>query len=148
VSTRFSGEALLRLPVRWNGIELGRLADVVLDPEGRRVLGFDVLCGDERRRFLPIGAGSIRDREIAVGSALLLFGEAELAFYRRRGRPLAFQRGLAVERGRRRLGHLLDVVLTGDGTIVELVVRGGLGGEPERVALDDTVKLRAAGKAA
>jgi hypothetical protein len=118
----------------------------VLDREGRRVLGFDVLCGDERRRFLPIGAGSIGDDAIAVASALLLFGEEELTFYRRRGRTLSSQRGLPVQQGSRLLGHVLDVEFTVDGTVVELVVAGVR--ERERVLLDDTVKLLCRDKAA
>jgi hypothetical protein len=147
MSRRFSAEVLLRLPVRWNGIELGRPVDVVLDREGRRVLGFDVRCGDERHRFLPLGAATMRESEIAVASALHLSGEEELAFYRRRGRTLASGRGLAVHRAGRLLGELADVVVSTDGTIVELVVREWRG-ETRRVALDDRVNLRARGKAA
>jgi hypothetical protein len=147
VSSTFSAESLVRLPVRWNGIELGRPVDVVLDADGRRVLGLDVRCGDERRRFLPIGAATIGETEIAVPSALLLFGEDELEFYRRRGRALVSRRGLAVQRGSRVLGELVDVLLTADGTIVELVVEGAPA-EPIRVALTNGVRVVRAGKAA
>ena len=61
-----SAESLLRLPVRVRGIELGRPVDLVLDRERTRVLGFEVLCGDEERRFLPLAVATIRESELEV----------------------------------------------------------------------------------
>ena len=54
--TRVLAGELLRLPVRTNGIEIGRPVDVIVDPARNRALGFDVLCRDESHRFLPLSA--------------------------------------------------------------------------------------------
>ncbi len=42
------------LPVRLHGIQLGRPVDLLLDPDTRRAVGLDLLCGDEVHRFLPV----------------------------------------------------------------------------------------------
>ena len=60
---------LLRLPVRLRGIQLGRPVDLIIDRSGERVLGLDVLCGDEVHRFLPISAVTMHEDELAVSSA-------------------------------------------------------------------------------
>jgi hypothetical protein len=120
-----SAEALLRRPVRLRGIRLGRPVDLVLDRHPLRVIGVEVLCGDEMRRFLPLGAARVHDDEIAVASALLLLQEPDLSFYRRRGTTLSELRGRQVERRGKELGALEDVVLDGSGTVSELVVDGG-----------------------
>ena len=65
------------------------MADVLFDPAGVRVLGLDVLCGDEIRRFLPFPAASLADAWIEVASSLTLLDEETLAFYRGQGRSLA-----------------------------------------------------------
>ena len=96
---------LLRRPVRLNGIWLGRVVDVVVDPEGARVLGFDVLCGDAEHRFLPFSAAAVTGKELTVDSTLTFLAESELSFYRSNGRSL-----LADEE----LGH---AVLGEDGTL-------------------------------
>ena len=56
-----SGDEVLSLPVRLHGIELGRPVDVLLDRDGLRVVGLDVLCGDEVHRFLPLPTAAIGD---------------------------------------------------------------------------------------
>jgi hypothetical protein len=106
-----SGQQLLRRPVRLRGIELGRAFDLVLDPVGERVLGFDVLCGDGAHRFLPISAAEARPGEITIRSPLTLLDPAQLAFYREHGTTLTELRAAAVE----------DVVLADDGVVAELV---------------------------
>jgi sporulation protein YlmC with PRC-barrel domain len=111
---------LLALPVRLHGIDLGRCVELVIDLEVRRVLGFEVRCGDEVHRFLPLGAARIRDGEIAIGSPLTLLDE--LAFYRARGHGLGSLRGKKVANAGGKLGTLRDVVFGEDGTIRELVV--------------------------
>src|SRR3989442_11425666 len=80
---------LLSLPVRMHGIPLGRPADALLDQEAARVVGFELVCGDGARRFLPWAVAEVRADEIAVRSALALLDERDLAFYRERTRPLA-----------------------------------------------------------
>jgi hypothetical protein len=72
----------LSMPVRLHGIELGRTVGVLVGESD--VLGFELVCGDGARRFLPLAAAELRDDEIAVSSALVLVDEPELEYYRRR----------------------------------------------------------------
>jgi hypothetical protein len=109
------GDELLRRPVRLNGIRLGRPVDLILDAPGKRVLGFDVLCGDGSHRFLPIAAARAFPDQIAVRSALMLLDEEELAFYRERGTTLT---ALRADGGS-------DVVLDEDGAVAARVPRTG-----------------------
>ena len=81
-----SGDVTM-LPVRLHGIELGRAVELIVDLDVRRVLGFEVRCGDDAHRFLPLAAARVHDGEIATGSSLTLLDE--LAFYRARGHGLA-----------------------------------------------------------
>ena len=74
---------LLRLPVRTNGIELGRTVRAFVGSDGRLV-GFELACRDGSRRFLAAGAADIRPDEILVPSALVFLDERELEWYRRR----------------------------------------------------------------
>jgi sporulation protein YlmC with PRC-barrel domain len=69
-----------------DGIRLGRCTDVVLDETGEQVVGVVVHCGDGSERFLVLEAAEVRDREIAVSSALHLLEDVD--FYRRRGRSI------------------------------------------------------------
>ena len=117
-----SAERLLRLPVRVRGIELGRPVDLVLDRAHTRALGFEVLCGDEERRFLPLAVATVRERELEIRSALALLDKAELAFYTKRGSTFAALRRGGVVRRRQVLGELVDLTLAADGTIASLVV--------------------------
>jgi hypothetical protein len=90
-----SAKQLLQLPVRLDGIRLGRCVDVVLDDpldEGaERVIGVVVLCGDGTERFLVLDAAEVQEDAIAVSSALLLLEDVD--FYRQRGRSLSGLRG-------------------------------------------------------
>ena len=78
---------LLELPVRVHGIRLGRPLEVLLD-EQDRVVGIEVRCGDGEHRFLPFSVVEIREDEIRLMSALMLLGEADLAYYQRRARRI------------------------------------------------------------
>lgn len=100
---------LLRLPVRLRGIQLGRPVDLLVDVPSRRVLGLDVLCGDDVHRFLPMPAVTIREDELAVSSALTMLDESELGFYRARASALS------------ELG-LEDILVGPDGTIEDFIV--------------------------
>jgi uncharacterized protein YrrD len=82
---------LLHLPVRLDGIRLGRSVDVVFDDEGERVVGVVVSCGDASERFLVLDTAEVRDGEIVVSSALLLLEDVD--FYRQRGKSLSALRG-------------------------------------------------------
>jgi len=102
-------------------IRLGVVVDVLLDDELRRVLGFDVLCGDRAHRYLPLAACEILADSIAVPSALVLMHQ-ELDFYRQRARALTAVRGFPARRRGRALGTVVDLVFAEDGKLVELVV--------------------------
>ena len=114
-----SAEALA-LPVRMHGIGLGRSVELIVDVDVRRVLGFEVRCGDDTHRFLPLAVAHIRAGEIAVASPLTLLDE--LAFYRARGHGLGALRGARVANAGGEVGTLRDVVFEPDGAIRELVV--------------------------
>jgi uncharacterized protein YrrD len=82
-------EELLGRPVLVRGIRLGRIDDVLFDPDGARVVGFDVLCGDDVHRFLPFAAVALANGGIEVESSLTLLDEETLAFYRTRALALS-----------------------------------------------------------
>jgi hypothetical protein len=136
-----SGEELLRLPVRVHGIQLGRPVDVILDGGTRpRAVGFDVLCGDDGHRFLPLAAATVRGDEISVDSTLMLLEDAELRYYHERGRTLRHALGVDVNRSGAPLGELRDLVVAADGTIEAVVV--GENGHERRVDFDRDVEVR------
>jgi hypothetical protein len=80
---------LLKLPVRLHGIQLGRPLDALVDAAEDRIIGFEIICGDETKRFLPFAVVEVRDDEIAVQSALTLIDERDLDFYLHRSRRLS-----------------------------------------------------------
>jgi hypothetical protein len=120
-----SADQLLRLPVRVRGIDIGNAVDVLVDTEGWRALGLDVLCRDDTHRFLPLTAAVLHPGEISVSSALTLLAEGELGFYRRRASSLRALRTQPVLQGKRNIGVLDDIIVSPDGRIEELVVRNG-----------------------
>jgi sporulation protein YlmC with PRC-barrel domain len=111
---------VLALPVRLHGIGLGRVVELVVDLDVKRVLGFEVRCGDETLRFLPLAAAHVHEDRIAIGSPLTLLDELE--FYRGRGHGLGALRGARVASAGGELGTLRDVVFDADGKIRELVL--------------------------
>lgn len=80
---------LLSLPVRMHGIHLGTPIDALVDARADRLLGFEVLCGDGARRFLPFAVARVEADQIALDSALTLIDERDVAYYRRNSRRLA-----------------------------------------------------------
>jgi hypothetical protein len=116
-----SATELLLLPVQLHGIRLGRPVDLLLDSQAWRALGFVVRCGDESERFLVFAAADLREREIAVTSALLLLEDVD--FYRERSRSLRAVLGGAVADGRHELGELRDLLLAPDGVVASLLVQ-------------------------
>jgi len=126
--------------VRLRGIRLGHPADVLLDVESMRVVGLEVACGDDERRFLPLAAARVREDEIAVGSALLLLEGDDLAFYRRRGRMLSAMRGKPVTLAGRAAGILRDVVVDPDGGVAALSLETADGARMD-VRVDATVAI-------
>jgi hypothetical protein len=121
-----SAEDLLKLPVRLHGLKLARPVDVLLDRDDLRVVGLDVLCGDEEHRFLPLAAASLGADAVSISSPLVLLEDTELAFYRSRTLSLSALRGRRVRRRNADLGVVRDLVLGDDLTIDAVVVdRGG-----------------------
>lgn len=108
-----SASAALQLPVRLQGIELGRPTDLLIETGSWRTLGFVVHCRDESERFLPFVAAQAGGDEIAVGSALLLLDD--VAFYEKRG--VSFR---AI-----RNGTIRDLVVSADGTVTEVELADG-----------------------
>ena len=132
---------VLALPVRMHGIGLGRSVELIVDVDVRRVLGFEVRCGDDTHRFLPLAAAHVRDGEIAIASPLTLLDE--LAFYRARGHGLGALRGARVANAGGDLGTLRDVVFDADGFIRELVIATPAGERRFPPAADLRVGTRA-----
>jgi sporulation protein YlmC with PRC-barrel domain len=134
-----SAEHLLRLPIRLRGIDVGHAVDVILDPQGRRALGLEVLCKDDTHRFLPLTAAKVGEEEIAVASALTMLAADELAFYRKRASTARSLRGSPVLLRGKNVGRLEDVLVSSDGTIAALIVEDGDG--PRRYELEDTLRI-------
>jgi uncharacterized protein YrrD len=120
-------------PVCFADIRLGVVVDLLFDDSLKRVLGFDVLCGDRMHRYLPLPACEFEDKHVSVPSALVLMRQ-ELDFYRLRGRSLTSVRGFPARRGAKELGTVLDLVFTSDGELRELLVEAD--GETVTVPLD------------
>jgi hypothetical protein len=140
----FSGDELLRLPVRLHGIDVGRPRDLLLDPEATRAVGLEILCRDDVHRFLPLPAAAVRDDEIRILSPLVL--QDELDFYRSRALALSALRERPVVRKRHAVGTLRDVVVAADGELLGLVVEvdGGLGRIPLEASLEFVAASRPA----
>ena len=88
-----SVEELLSLPVRVRGIKVGRPVDLIVDRERRRALGFDVLCGDDARRFLPFAVAAVREDEIEIFTPLVLLELGQVGFYREEAEWMREQNG-------------------------------------------------------
>jgi uncharacterized protein YrrD len=134
-----SGARLLGLPVRLHGLQLGHPSDLLLDRDMTRVLGIDVICGDEAHRFLPFPTALIDDDAITITSPLVLLEAGELAFYRSRSYALGALRGRPVERQGTRLGILRDVVVAADGALDAVIVEAN--GATERIPIDDELRF-------
>jgi hypothetical protein len=134
--TQFAGDELLALPVRLHGIELGRPADLLLERDGLRAVGLDVLCKDDVHRFLPLTTAAISADGLDILSPLVLLEADQLDFYRSRAFALSSLRGRPVQRGRREAGSLRDVRLGVDGSLLEIVLEGG-----ERIPYDESLKF-------
>jgi uncharacterized protein YrrD len=138
-----SGSQFLRRSVLLRGVKLGEVEDLLLDGQGRRVLGFAVLCGDGVRRMLPLAAveASPANGHVDVSSALVLM---EDGFYRERTRTLTGLLDCGVRRDGLTVGTLTDVQFDDSGRIRLLEVdglgevsAGGLAFEPVAGAAAD-----------
>jgi hypothetical protein len=115
--------------VRVHGIQVGHAVDLLLHPTEPQALGLDVLCRDDRHRFLPLSAATVHEDHVQAASPLVLLDLRPDSFYRREARALADLRGAPLAGGR----SLQEVVLGPSWAIVELVLDG------ERVPLDGIV---------
>jgi uncharacterized protein YrrD len=129
-----TGDGALAMPVRLHGIELGRPVDLLLDREAFRVVGFDVRCGDQVHRFLPLPTAAIGDGALAIHSPLVMLEADQLAFYRSRSFSLASLKRRPVTKNGRKVGVLRDVVFSRDGTLTAVLVDEGT-----RVPFDGTL---------
>jgi hypothetical protein len=129
-----SGDEVLRLRVRLHGIDLARPVDLLLDREGLRVVGLDVLCGDEVHRFLPLPTAAIGDGALTIHSPLVLLEEDELGFYRSRAFALSSLRGRPVLKRGKDVGTLRDIVFEPGGDLVAVRLASG-----EQVSFDDNL---------
>ena len=118
----WTGDGLLALPVRLHGIQLARPVDLLLDRDGLRAVGLDLVCGDDERRFLPLPTAAIDDEKIAVLSALVFLEEDDLDFYRSRTLALSELRGGVVQRNRKEVGRLVDLALGPTGELRAILV--------------------------
>jgi hypothetical protein len=134
-----SADDLLGLAVRLHGLTLGRPVDVLLDRDELKVVGLDVVCGDQVNRFLPLAAAKLADDAISISSPLVLLEEEELDFYRSRTFSLGALRGRPVRRRDRDLGLLRDLRLNSDFTVAAVVVEAD--GRQELVAFDDSLSF-------
>jgi uncharacterized protein YrrD len=134
-----SGARLLGLPVRLHGLQLGQPTDLLLDREGMRAVGIDVVCGDGAHRFLPLPTAVVEADAINITSPLVLLEADELAFYRSRSYALGALRGRPVERQGTRLGILRDVVVAADGALDAVIVEAN--GATERIPIDDELRF-------
>jgi hypothetical protein len=134
-----TGDELLALPVRLHGIQLATPVDMLLDRDGLRAVGLDLLCGDEEHRFLPLATAAIDDAQIAVLSALVLLEEDGLDFYRKRTLALGALRGGAVAQRGKDLGRLDDVVIGAAGELRAVLVEQN--GRRSRLPYDATLEV-------
>jgi hypothetical protein len=137
--TERSGDELLALPVRLHGVQLARAVDLLLDRDGLRAVGLDLLCGDGVRRFLALPTAAIDDEQVAVLSALVFREADELEFYRSRTVALSALRGGAVERKGEELGRLVDVVVGPAGELRAMLVEQN--GRTARLPYGGTLKV-------
>ena len=134
-----SAADLLGMSVRLHGLALGRPVDLFLDRDDLRVVGLDVLCGDQEHRFLPLAAARLADDSISIGSPLVLLEEDELDFYRSRTFSLGALRGRPVRRHDRDVGLLRDLRLNADLSVAAVVVEAG--GRKHVVPFDDSLRF-------
>ena len=138
MATRSAGE-LLTLSVRLRGLALGRAIDLFLDRDDLRLVGIEVLCGDEEHRFLPVAAAKLARDEIAINSPLVLLESAQVDFYRSRTFSFGAIRGRPVRRRDRDVGVLRDLRLAADLSVAAIVV--DLDGREDVLPFDDSIRF-------
>jgi hypothetical protein len=102
-----SARSLVGRSVRWQGIRLGTVSEVLFDTGGARAVGLEIACEDERQRFLALTACHIGE-SIEPASPLVLLEAGALDYYR--------ERCLSLESVLARRGESDDVLLCPDGS--------------------------------
>jgi hypothetical protein len=138
MATRSAAE-LLTLSVRLRGLALGRAVDLFLDRDDLRLVGIEVLCGDDEHRFLPVAAAKLADVEIAITSPLVLLESPQVEFYRSRTFSFGAIRGCPVRRRDREVGVLRDVRFDGELAVTAIVVE--LDGREDTLPFDDSIRF-------
>jgi hypothetical protein len=85
-------DELVGQPVLFHRIRIGRVVDVILEPAGQAVIGFEVRCEDGRNRFMPRASARATDAGLELESPFGLLDSDELEFYRSRGLTLRTRR--------------------------------------------------------
>lgn len=126
-----SGRALIGRAVRWRGVRLGIVSDVLLDAGMRRALGFEVECESGEHRFLPTAACQV-EAGVHATSPLALVEPGSLEFYRRCGIALAEPvRRVVIDAGKE-AGTLEGVEIDLSGEVVGVLV--GRHGDTRRLS--------------
>jgi hypothetical protein len=134
-----SAVELLSQGVRLRGLALGRAVDLFLDRDDLRVVGIEVLCGDDEHRFLPVAAAKLRVDEIAIGSPLVLLESAQVDFYRSRTFSFGSIRGRPVRRRDLSVGVLRDLRLDADLAVAAVIVEQD--GRTDALPFDESIRF-------
>lgn len=112
---------LVRRAVVLRDVRLGVVVDTLFDRPLRRVVGFEVRCGDGAHRFLPFPACEIKDGRVEVESSLVLL-DRDLDFYRLGGSACSDLQSLPVRLEGVAVGDLVDLRFTPEGDVSAIVV--------------------------
>ena len=115
------GEVLNR-PVRIRGIDVAEPVDVLLDPELRCVLGFEVHCRDGVNRFLPWLASELEPEQLSVELPVTLLDGPQLDYYREHSLALNALRRLPVAGLDGSAARVEDVIVDSRGLVQALVL--------------------------
>jgi hypothetical protein len=119
---RYRLSALVGLPVRIGDVEVGRIADVILNRSFGHALGFVVAGRGAHRHFLPWVAARVEGDHVATHSIFALLSTSELAFYLGHGAPLSGELPNRVE----------DVLVDAEGDVLALLDRAPRGAAAPR----------------
>jgi hypothetical protein len=115
-----STRGLARRAVLCGGVRLGVVVDSLLDHPLRRIVGFEIGCGDGFHRFLPFPACEVLDDSLVIESALVLL-DRDLDFYRLGGGAFSDLVGQPVRIGGEESGPLVDLLFSAEGDIRRVV---------------------------
>jgi hypothetical protein len=142
VASRVLARRLIGCPVRWNGIRLGTVTDVILDRPPTGVVGLEVGCPDGLSRFLALPACEVfGSSEVVPVSPLALLDPDSLEYYRAHGIRLSalLDRPIAWDREGR--ATVVDAELGKNAVVVGLVLAGADGARhmvaPSSLEVDD-----------